>query len=678
MRHILPYMCIIIILLADAVQADGLLRPVNPDYPVEFLRNRATSVYVRLNGQIAETAVYQEFVNEWNQPVDAVYSFPLPPDARATAFFYWRNDTLYKAILKVKEQAVNPGTGQGGIVAYLNEYIGRNGIKISLKGIPAGGIQKVQLHYISLSDYYNGTMTYRYPLETQQFITYPLELFDVEIDLFANQPIQSASILSHSGSTYLQPSDRHIKLTMHQSKTYLTKDMVLQYTIPNDSLNIDFYSSANDTMDGHFVLFLKPDETVAPADVLNKRIVFLLDCSSSMRGYRLEQSIKAISQCLDQLGAGDAFNIVTFHNTVQSWQQQPVAATRENVQAAQQFLTTLSTHYGNFLGTALKQCLGQFTNQETVNSIFLFTDGFSIIDPMEIQTSNSHRTGIFCVAIGNEIDRAKLEMLSRLNYGFVTYMDDTDNLPAGITRVYHQISQPLLMDTRLEFGLSNVYDVLPETFPTIYEGFRFFLTGRYSTPGKSAFSIAGQSVQGTQAYDYRLDFATVATPNHFAERIWAKEKIDAIERQIAVYGETDSLRQLDIDISLKYNIRCKYTAYIADYENMATSLRPVVEEIPTPQQSMIIANYPNPFNASTNIRFFLGDDATHIGRKFIRIYNLIGQLIAVIDISHLKPGMHTITFHGRDMFGNELPSGVYFCRLIVGDHISTIRLNYVK
>ena len=124
---------------------------------------------IGIYGLCAQTFVYQEFVNEWTEPVDAVYSFPLPPEARATEFLYWRNDTTFKAILKVREQATNPGTGEGGVVALVNKYIGRNGIKVQLMGIEPGAIQKVQLHYTSICDYYMGKASYNFPLDTQDF-----------------------------------------------------------------------------------------------------------------------------------------------------------------------------------------------------------------------------------------------------------------------------------------------------------------------------------------------------------------------------------------------------------------------------------------------------------------------------------------------------------------------------
>ena len=79
--------------LATQAFADGLLVPAEDHYPKDFLRNRLTKVDVEINGLVAVTTVYQEFVNEWTESTDAVYSFPLPENAKATQFLYWRNDT---------------------------------------------------------------------------------------------------------------------------------------------------------------------------------------------------------------------------------------------------------------------------------------------------------------------------------------------------------------------------------------------------------------------------------------------------------------------------------------------------------------------------------------------------------------------------------------------------------
>ena len=62
----------IILLITYPVFADGLMLSSESGYPKDFLRNRLTQVTVTINGPVAETSVYQEFVNEWTDSTDAV------------------------------------------------------------------------------------------------------------------------------------------------------------------------------------------------------------------------------------------------------------------------------------------------------------------------------------------------------------------------------------------------------------------------------------------------------------------------------------------------------------------------------------------------------------------------------------------------------------------------------
>lgn len=89
-------------------------------------------------------------------------------------------------------------------------------------------------------------------------------------------------------------------------------------------------------------------------------------------------------------------------------------------------------------------------------------------------------------------------------------------------------------------------------------------------------------------------------------------------------------------------------------------------------RSFLLKNYPNPFNPSTTISFYLAEGAGKT--KLIKIYNALGQLVAVFDVSDYAAGYHSIRFDGVDFSGKPLPSGLYFARLQVGDDVSTLRL----
>lgn len=70
----------------------------------------------------------------------------------------------------------------------------------------------------------------------------------------------------------------------------------------------------------------------------------------------------------------------------------------------------------------------------------------------------------------------------------------------------------------------------------------------------------------------------------------------------------------------------------------------------------IYANYPNPFNPDTKITFNL-PRTTH---TLLQIFNSNGQMVKTLINAELAPGLHNITWNGRDQQGQRMSSGLYF------------------
>ena len=65
-------------------------------------------------------------------------------------------------------------------------------------------------------------------------------------------------------------------------------------------------------------------------------------------------------------------------------------------------------------------------------------------------------------------------------------------------------------------------------------------------------------------------------------------------------------------------------------------------------------NYPNPFNPVTEITFAL----PNTGDISLKVFNMVGQEVALIASGNYPAGLHTLSFNGVD-----LPSGIYFYTL---------------
>ncbi len=119
----------------------------------------------------------------------------------------------------------------------------------------------------------------------------------------------------------------------------------------------------------------------------------------------------------------------------------------------------------------------------------------------------------------------------------------------------------------------------------------------------------------------------------------------------AVAGETLSFRYAGIELQPGLQ-------FTADMSVQQVSLNFAAQAEEIPDTFALEANYPNPFNPVTTIRYGLPQSAN----VRLEVYNTLGQRVAVLVDEEREAGWHEITFHG----GN-LASGVYLYRLKAAD-----------
>lgn len=659
---------LVILATLSSVFADGLLMPNNENYPADFLRHRATIIDVEIEELYATTVVYQEFVNDWHDTTDAVWSFPLPYNARSIKLLYTRHDTTYQAILIESSQSTNPGTGEGGVAALVNDYMGVNGLRLQLRGIEPGAMQKIELSYVSLLDYFQGECHYEYPLETMDFTDYPVEHLEFNIVIESDRDISDFNMPSHPNFELITDDDALVEVEMLESMTFLGQNLEFTYNLSDNGFGRNFYSSLNDEVDGHFAFFLTPPNLANLSETLNRKVVFLLSTSSTMLGFKLEASVAAMKLGLDELGETDFFNIIHYDYWTSSWRTALVSASEANIASAKIYLDGLTASGGSNLQTGLEEAIEQFDDSDFHNAIIAFTDGRAPLNSVELATSNIHNIAIFPIAIGEDVSHARLDMTARMNLGFVTYLDEESDLVEGIYRVFQVVNRPLFNHVSVNFNKEDVHDIFPETYPSTYAGSYSLYSGRYDVSGSTSMDIWGDGIAGPQQYGFPLDFTNDTTEWDISAYLWAKQAIDNLEQEIEVLGETPARKDSLIALSLRYQMRCRYTAYFADYEDTGSELGTGDIDVALPQSSYLVMAYPNPFNPMTTIQLMICEDQD-MSDLVLNIYDLKGRLVRQISLSHLSPGHHNLSWTAIDPLGAQLPSGVYLAVLESNSHI---------
>ena len=99
----------------------------------------------------------------------------------------------------------------------------------------------------------------------------------------------------------------------------------------------------------------------------------------------------------------------------------------------------------------------------------------------------------------------------------------------------------------------------------------------------------------------------------------------------------------------------------------------------TPKETTLLPNYPNPFNPETWIPYRLAEDAF----VTLTIYDSAGRVVRTLEVGHRGAALYesrskAIHWNGRNEFGEQVGSGVYFYHLSADDYSATRKMLILK
>ncbi|MCF7792914.1 MAG: DNRLRE domain-containing protein [Candidatus Cloacimonetes bacterium] len=123
----------------------------------------------------------------------------------------------------------------------------------------------------------------------------------------------------------------------------------------------------------------------------------------------------------------------------------------------------------------------------------------------------------------------------------------------------------------------------------------------------------------------------------------------------------------------KFNSKEAVNADLQPFLNV--TLDTAADDVLNPITSL--SNYPNPFNPSTTISFNLTTGVSEDAE--MTIFNLKGQIVKRFSNLQISQSTdHQIVWNGKDDSGKAVSSGIYNCRLEVGNHIQTRKISLIK
>jgi hypothetical protein len=128
------------------------------------------------------------------------------------------------------------------------------------------------------------------------------------------------------------------------------------------------------------------------------------------------------------------------------------------------------------------------------------------------------------------------------------------------------------------------------------------------------------------------------------------------------------------DRTVQMGTSYEYSLVAVDLQGARTTLgsRQVTASMPGAAQILeyrLYQNYPNPFNPNTTIAF----DLAQKGFVTLKIYNMVGQEVAMLANSVLSQGHHVVNFDA-----SHLPSAMYLCTMQAGSYTETRKMLLMK
>ena len=101
---------------------------------------------------------------------------------------------------------------------------------------------------------------------------------------------------------------------------------------------------------------------------------------------------------------------------------------------------------------------------------------------------------------------------------------------------------------------------------------------------------------------------------------------------------------------------------------------PSAVEMLRPVEMSLAQNFPNPFNAMTQIKYEIPEQTL----VSLDIYDARGRWVNTLVRGSQRPGVYGVSWGGLNAAGEQVPTGLYFGRLIAGKTSRTIKMVVLK
>ena len=620
----------------------------------------ALDVDVQIEGLAAETTVRQQFRNVFDEPLEATYIFPLPPRAAVTGFRMTVNDTVVQGRIDERGKAredYDTAIAEGR-TASIAEQERADVFTLRVGNIPPKSTARIELILVAPVAIDSLEATYRFPLVVAprycpgvavdgdsvgdgivadtdlvpdaSRISPPVLLpgfkspvklgIKVRIAAGAMASVQkrtAGSLGCTLNATEARDADGDMIVTVVPEQR-LDRDFILRWGIAADTVATTTLlvepddvrpvglgngkSSEEAPGDGTFSLVIVPPAQVADVKQAPRDVVFVLDRSGSMGGWKMVAARRAVARMVDTLTSEDRVTVMAFDNSVEHCGDKPhlALATDRHRWSVLEWLGSIEARGGTQLAAAIEAGFGVFREQGNAESsvnpgphrdrVFVLVTDCQVGDEDRVIANLVDEIGdvtLFVVGIDTAVNEGLLTRMADSTGGMVEMVESEDRLDEVMERIHQRLVSPLVSGLGIQpAGLDIIPESLaPAKLPNLVPGVPVVVRGRYHGTPTGGVCVEGRRPAG-DVWQEQAEAAAVSTGCQGS--LWARGRLRHLEDLYATRKRdlpVEGLEKQMVELSTAFGVLCRFTAIVAidprhpDRKPEPASLRRIVQPV---------------------------------------------------------------------------------------------------
>ena len=480
----------------------------------------ATVLHGRLEGLVGEIHIAQTFRNAEAVNIEAVFTFPVPPEAVLLGVEVTLDGRVLRGqVLSAQEaeedyeEAIVSGDG-----AILLQSAGPGRYTINVGNLLPGQFAELDYRYALLGVWDEDlwrlllptTLAPRYgdPLQAglAPHQVPPVALFTEHrftLDLVLGHSLRQAQVDSPSHPLSVTPEEGGQRVRLAQGSAPLDRDLVLLIRADGSAragqalIARDEQPAEGGSVPEAVVLLSVQPQFPAAAPAHGHDYVLVADASGSMAGDSIAQTREALTAILDRLQAADRFNLIVFGDDPEALFAGLVPADAPHLARAHRAVRHLDADRGGTeIGDAM--LIAHEQRQDQALDILLITDGEAWDTREMIRYARRARDRIFTIGVGSAVAADLVQGLARNTGGACTLVHPNDAMSDKIVRQFERI-RGHQATVQVTWPSEPTWQVRAQRGPVFAGDTRHWLAG-FSTPPTGPVTLTYTLADGsTQA-----------------------------------------------------------------------------------------------------------------------------------------------------------------------------------